>query len=250
MVLYFSGTGNSRYVAETIGAILGDEVISMNERIKCDDKAIISSQSPLVFVAPVYAGRIPRIVEKHILETRFDGNKNAYFVSTCATTPWITGSYTEKICKQKSFHSLGFHSVIMPQNYVTHSDILTESENDKIIEDAMPKIREIAKTINAGIPLPKEEPGKSLMSKVLNPIMYATMISAKGFYTTDDCDHCGQCVKRCPLNNITMENEKPQWGKDCTHCMACIDGCPKKSIENGKATLGRNRYYNTKTPQL
>ena len=156
----------------------------------------------------------------------------------------------KKICKQKSFHSLGFHSVIMPQNYVTHSDILTESENDKIIEDAMPKIREIAKTINAGIPLPKEEPGKSLMSKVLNPIMYATMISAKGFYTTDDCDHCGQCVKRCPLNNITMENEKPQWGKDCTHCMACIDGCPKKSIENGKATLGRNRYYNTKTPQL
>ena len=250
MILYFSGTGNSRYVAETIGAVIGDEVISMNERIKCGNKGTISSKNPLVFVAPVYAGRIPRVVEQHIMETKFNGNKNVYFVSTCASTPWITGSYTEKICKQKGFHSLGFNSVLMPQNYITHSDILTDGENDKIIEAAMPKVSEIAKAISAGTPLPKEEPGKSLMSKVLNPIMYAMMISAKGFYTTGDCDSCGQCVERCPLNNIKIENKKPLWGKDCTHCMACIDGCPKKSIENGKTTIGRNRYYNTKTPQL
>lgn len=34
MVLYFSGTGNSRYVAKRIADALGDELLSMNERIK------------------------------------------------------------------------------------------------------------------------------------------------------------------------------------------------------------------------
>ena len=34
MILYFSGTGNSRYVARKIAEISGDDVISINERLK------------------------------------------------------------------------------------------------------------------------------------------------------------------------------------------------------------------------
>ena len=34
MVLYFSGTGNSRYVARKIAELSGDDVISINERLK------------------------------------------------------------------------------------------------------------------------------------------------------------------------------------------------------------------------
>ena len=30
MILYFSGTGNSRYIAERIAVALGDEFLSMN----------------------------------------------------------------------------------------------------------------------------------------------------------------------------------------------------------------------------
>lgn len=33
MVLYFSGTGNSRYAAKKIAQISGDELISINKRI-------------------------------------------------------------------------------------------------------------------------------------------------------------------------------------------------------------------------
>ena len=34
MVLYFTGTGNSRYVAERIAQALGDTLCSLNDRIK------------------------------------------------------------------------------------------------------------------------------------------------------------------------------------------------------------------------
>ena len=37
MILYFSGTGNSRYVAQRIAEALGDELLSMNDRIKAGD---------------------------------------------------------------------------------------------------------------------------------------------------------------------------------------------------------------------
>ena len=91
--------------------------------------------------------------------------------------------------------------------------------------------------------LPKEQPGKAIMSKVLNPIMYSMMISAKGFSATDKCTGCGKCEARCPLNNVKLVNGKPTWGKDCTHCMACIAGCPTEAIEYGKKTQGKPRYY-------
>ena len=248
MILYFSGTGNSRYTAELISRMTCDEAVSMNDLIKRKDKSVQSSEKPFVFIAPVYAGRIPRIVDAYIRETEFQGNKNAYFIVTCSRTPWATEHYTEQLCAKKGFTFLGFAAVVMPQNYIMHSDIKAEDENDAIIETAIPKMKQLAELIKESRLLPKENPGKAMMSMILNPIMYALMISAKGFYATDACNGCGECAERCPLNNITMKNGKPHWGKDCTHCMACIGGCSQNAIENGKVTQGRNRYYCTKTP--
>ena len=33
MILFFSGTGNSRYIARRLAAALGDELVSVNDRI-------------------------------------------------------------------------------------------------------------------------------------------------------------------------------------------------------------------------
>lgn len=243
MVLYFSGTGNSRYVAKKIAEISGDEIISVNQRIKNGDYSLIKSEKPLVFVGPVYAGRLPRVMDKYISEVTFTGTKQAYFVVTCAATAWQTIHYVEKICEQKQLSLLGFNSVVMPQGYIAGGGTQPKEINDKILEEAEPKIVKIAQTIRSKQELPKEQPGKSIMSKVLNPIMYSMMISAKGFTVTDKCIGCGKCVNRCPLNNVTMSEGKPSWGKNCTHCMACIAGCPAEAIEYGKKTQGKTRYY-------
>ena len=37
MILYFSGTGNSKYIAKKIAAALGDEIVDLNDRIKRAD---------------------------------------------------------------------------------------------------------------------------------------------------------------------------------------------------------------------
>lgn len=243
MVLYFSGTGNSRYVAKKIAEVSGDEVISINRRLKAQDYSAVSSERPLVFVGPVYAGRLPRVMDDYIRKVNFTGTKRAYFIGTCAQTPWVTAEYVEKLCREKDFALLGFQSIIMPQGYIAGGGTQPKEVNDKILKEAEPKIEKIAETIRDKQILPKEQPGKAIMSKILNPIMYSVMISAKGFSVTDKCTGCGKCEDRCPLNNVKLVDGKPSWGKDCTHCMACIAGCPAEAIEYGKKTQGKTRYY-------
>ena len=69
MVLYFSGTGNSKYVARRIADALGDTLLSMNERIKMGNTSAVACGERLVIVAPTYAWRIPRIVRDWLLKT-------------------------------------------------------------------------------------------------------------------------------------------------------------------------------------
>lgn len=244
MILYFSGTGNSRYVAEMIGKVTKDEIVSMNEMIKQNIKGTMKSKSPYVFVCPVYAGRIPRIVEKFIKEAKFEGSKKAYFIVTCSETPWRTVQYVEKLLNEKGISVIGFNSVIMPQNYIAMYDTPSKVEADKIVDDATPRIEKIAELIKKEKQLIEEKPGKKMMSSIINPIMYSMMISTKKFSTNGKCISCAECVKSCPLNNIKIVNAKPQWGKECTHCMACMAGCPQEAIEYGKKTKNRNRYMN------
>lgn len=243
MVLYFSGTGNSRYVARKIAEASGDDIISINQRIKDGDYSDVKSEKPLVFVGPVYAGRLPRIMDEYIEKVTFSGNKKTYFVGTCAATAWRTVGYVEKLCEKKKFSLLGFNSIVMPQGYIAGGGTQPKNINDRILKEAEPKIKKISDIISNQQPLPKEQPGKAIMSKIINPMMYATMISAKGFKVTDKCGSCGTCAERCPLNNINLVDGKPTWGKKCTHCMACIAGCPKEAIEYGKKTHGKTRYY-------
>ena len=61
MVLYFTGTGNSRYVAERIAGALGDELLSMNDRIKAGDTSPVTSDERLVIVTPTYAWRMKNL---------------------------------------------------------------------------------------------------------------------------------------------------------------------------------------------
>ena len=243
MVLYFSGTGNSRYVAKKIAEDSGDALVSIGQKLKSGDFGEIRSDKPLVFVGPVYAGRLPRVMEDYIRKVKFTGTQRAYFVVTCAQTPWVTVQYVEKLCAEKGFSLLGFNSLVMPQGYIAGGGTQPKEVNDKILKAAEPKIISIAEMIRDKQMLPKEQPGKVMMSKVLNPIMYSMMISAKGFRVTDKCGGCGKCVQRCPLNNIKLIEGKPVWGSRCTHCMACIAGCPNEAIEYGKKTVGKPRYY-------
>ena len=118
-------------------------------------------------------------------------------------------------------------------------------EARKIVRNAEPAIMDIIAHIKAEQPfaVPRNNLYDRLMSGPVNPIFYHFFVKSDAFRTDATCVGCGQCVKNCPLNNITLKDRKPVWGKQCTHCMACICYCPTEAIEYGKKSVGKPRYH-------
>ena len=105
MILYYSGTGNSRYAAKRIGREIGDEVLNLFERLKERDFSELHSERPWVVVTPVYAWRIPRILQEWLLETELTGSRQIYFVVTCGAGIGNAGKYARALCERKGMNT-------------------------------------------------------------------------------------------------------------------------------------------------
>lgn len=245
MIFYFSGTGNSFLAAKQIAEQLDDELISINHCLKKGEKMTFRSERPLVFVAPIYAWRVPEVVEKWIRNMKFEGSKNAYFILTRGGgTGGNAAAYAKKLCSETDMIYQGLASVHMPENYIALSAAPSESECKRIIARAKPIFTELASQIRQGRPL-KEAPvsfGDRLISGPFHVLYYRFFIKDKGFTVSDACVACGKCARRCPLNNIGMVSGRPVWNGNCTHCMACICGCPTEAIEYKSISKGKRRY--------
>ncbi len=249
MIFYFTGTGNSRYIAEGIAHYTNDELVSINEILKNNSTdESFTSDKPYVFVLPVYAWRIPHIIDNFIKSSEFKGSNKVYFVVNCASSPGNTIKYIEETCKYKSFDLQGFYAIMMPANNIVLVSSNDDEEIELLLENADVQIKNIANEINNN-EKSEEFPVNIidiLDSAIVNGLYYKFKISANGFKTTDKCNSCGQCIEVCPLNNISLKDKKVVWGSNCTHCLACINSCPNEAIEYKNKTQNKKRYYLTK----
>lgn len=245
MILLFTGTGNSAYIAGRIAQVTGQWVINMNEKIKARDYRRIECDEKLIIVVPTYAWRIPRIVDEWIRATEFAGAKSVWFVMNCGDQIGNAPKYNQKLADDKKLKYMGTAEIIMPENYIAMFNVPDHDEAVQIVENAEPAITDTAERIKEGLPFDKA-PNNLLyriMSSVINPIFYEMNVSAKKFKADERCTGCGKCVKLCPLNNIRIVDGKPVWGRECTHCMACICYCSQEAIEYGTKSVGKPRYH-------
>ena len=64
MVLYFSGTGNSKYIAKRIAEAIRENTVDLNMKIKENDTSPLQTGRDVIIVTPTYAWRIPKIVDR------------------------------------------------------------------------------------------------------------------------------------------------------------------------------------------
>lgn len=245
MILYFTGTGNSKYVAEKIAEITGDELIDLNEKIKNWDITPFVYHEDTVIVAPTYAWRIPRIVEDYLRDSLVPDVGRFWFVMTCGGEIGNAAKYNKELCESLARDYMGTYQIVMPENYIAMFSAPDADHAKRIIEKAEPSISQAAEFIKKGdaFPKPRNNPYDKFMSAAVNPIFYRIFVKADAFVSGDGCTGCGLCEKKCPLNNIKIVDGKPVWGKDCTHCMACIAYCSTKAIEYGNKSKGKPRYH-------
>ena len=245
MVLYFTGTGNSRHIAERIAHALNDTLISLNDRIKSGDITPLAVNGRLVLVMPTYAWRIPRIVRDHLLRTELRGARETWFVMDCGSEIGNAAKYNRALCREKGLVYMGTAQIVMPENYIAMFSAPQADEARQIVAKAEPDIDRAIAAIQANQPFAPTRNNlyDRLMSGPVNPIFYKFFVKANAFTASGACIGCGQCAKRCPMNNVAIKDGKPVWDRNCTHCMACICYCPVSAIEYGKKSVGQPRYH-------
>ena len=244
MIVYFSGTGNSRWCAELLADRLDDEILDVFHYIRNGIAADLISGKPWVFVCPTYAWRLPRIFREFIRSGSFMGSEEAYFIMTCGDSIGNAAQTNGALCAEKGLHHRGTLEVPMPENYIALFDVPTAAECHTLVRNARPLLERAAREIAAQQEL-TVRPIRlvdHLKSGPVNPLFYRLIVKDRKFRVGESCISCGKCAEHCPTGNIELRDGKPVWQGNCTHCMACICGCPVSAIEYGRASLGKVRY--------
>jgi len=238
MIYYFSGTGNSLYVARHLADELDERLCPMTLPALTNDEVI-----GLVF--PVYGWGIPNVVEEFVrrYKASFEG-AYLYAVMTCGDDMGYTDRVLEKALGRKLDAAF---SVLMPDVYVCLPGFDVDSKEEcrekfEKEKEAVQLITECVKERQVVRHL-KRGPFPWAKTYILRPLFNRYLVTDKYFRVdASSCVSCGRCQKMCPVGNILIVDEVPQWQSHCAGCLACYHACPHHAINFGKMTQKKGQY--------
>lgn len=251
MIYYFSGTGNSKFVAEQLAKYTKDTALFIPQVMRSlKENIVVSEDETIGLVFPIYGWMVPQIVTEFLEHVSVDHKAYAYVVCTCGSE---TGLALRELAKTFPFKSA--YSIKMPDNYIPMFDIDRPELIKEKINVAIQRIPKIALEVSAKSQSFEIEEGPlaSVKTKVFGTLFAGFGMNPAKFSVDDTCVGCGQCVENCPFETIKLVDGKPVWSGRCQMCMSCIMKCPKKAIQYGSGTRLRGRYVfpdpSTKTAQ-
>ena len=246
-IYYFSGTGNSLYVARELQKRIPDSIII--PIVNLLNKKVIQTQGEAVgFVFPVHALAIPIVVKKFIKKTDLESSEYLFAIATRHSTIFRGFEKIDQLLKKKNKH-LNSHFILnMCNNESRHKGYKIPSESDilsleKTVQEKLDAIqniiinkmtsREIDSNYFYGFPY------NPILNHLLEKLVLLGMTVSEYiggvnyFYTDSSCNGCGICEKVCLSKKIKLKDNKPIWQKNvlCYMCFACLNYCPKKSVQ-------------------
>ncbi len=242
MILYFSATGNSKFVAEQIAKATSDNTISID---CCNDKISIPHGERLGIVTPTYFYGLPSIVEDWLLNAQINCNADTYIycIATCGGTSGQANKDIVKHIAKKNLVVNACFDIIMPDNWTPMCDVSDKREVAKIIETETEQIEAIVSHIQNGDNGNFAKHTTPVLIAKFAHLFYAPSRKTSHFKVEEQCICCGICEKNCPLNAIKIQDSKPVWVNDkCAMCLKCLHNCPKFAIQYGKKTKKHGQY--------
>lgn len=240
MILYFSATGNCKYVAERLAQT--EEIISI---VDCFREKRFRFESDVIgIVSPTYNWGMPSIV-REFLETATFKTKYLYFVATYGTTPGAIGAMANKTIRGHKIDA--YYSVQMADTWTPIFDLSTPEKVAKYTKNTEVEINAIICNVKERRTNRHMSPRTPMFITewIAEPLYNKKVRLTSHFCVDDECIGCGLCAAKCPVQAIEMRNKKPVWVKDkCVMCLGCLHHCPKFAIQYGKNTKKHGQYTN------
>ncbi|HNW51747.1 MAG TPA: EFR1 family ferrodoxin [Prolixibacteraceae bacterium] len=254
MIFYFSGTGNSRWVAAQLADHFSDTLYPIGEYGRNENPLApefeVKPGEKIGFVFPIHSWGMPPIVTQFIANMQLKGysNQQVYCIMTCGDECGHSDRMFAEAIKAKGLETKHVYSLVMPNSYICLKGFDVDSKEVQVQKMEQVKLdlpRLIAAIENDQL-LDFYAKGKRFL-KIKSGLIYNLFVkyslTDKPYTCDNKCISCGKCVKACPVNNIVLANGKPTWKGHCTQCLACIHICPTKSIDYGKGTRNKGRYF-------
>lgn len=239
MVFFFTGTGNSLYVAKKIEA----SPIGIPQVI--NDGNLDFSADSIGIVAPVYGHEVPPMVRDFIKKATFHTDY-FYIILTYGNRHASAAELTKELCDECGIDVKYINLIQTVDNWLPSFDMDEQKKIDKHEDESLASVLKDLKARRHWLPSVTDGDRAAHREYLSRIAKMPSDIFQNFIKITDSCVGCGVCERVCPTGSISITDGKAVYtsGK-CQTCLACVHACPQKAI--GLAVPEKNpkaRYRN------
>jgi len=220
--LYFSPTGGTKRVADSLAFAMADEVVNIDLFKKGHTEYMFTPDDVCVLSVPAFGGRVPQAAIDAVNRIRANGAK-AVLVAVFGNRA-IDDTLAEL---HDTAVSIGF-AVIAGVEAVAEHSLVRQYGAGRPHEDDKAELMGFAKRIiekfqrgdTTSPVLPGNRPYKTFQPSAMTP------------FVEDGCINCKRCARECPVDAIPTENVKTVDAGKCFSCMHCVAVCPVGARKN------------------
>jgi len=233
--VYFSPVGNTEKVVVSLAKSIAEKLNLPMEQLDYtlpaarEVKNSFSKTDLVIWGTPVYAGRIPNKLLPYV-QNYFIGN------GALAVPVAVFGnrSFDDAIIALRNImEDSGFHTIAGAGVAAQHafSTVLAAGRPDQADDEKLAAFaQQIAEKIDVlhAPPTPVDVKGSNPPEVYYTPRGLdgnpTVFLKAKPKTDMEKCNHCGVCIRRCPMGSINKEDPSDIIGI-CIKCHACVKRC-------------------------
>lgn len=238
IIYYFSGTGNTRIIAEMIL----NELNRLNVTTDLYDIRSPFSGIPdpsdfdyVGFGYPVHAFNTPEFVLKFI-DRLPDAPKTPTFIFKTSGEPFRFNNASSwpliRKLRKKGFVPLTDEHLLMPYNIMfRYPEAIAKHMYAHNIKLATVIARKVISGKNC---LPRYHFPTIILMYLARLQWLGAKINGPLIHVQKQlCTACGLCIRNCPGENIGIKKGYPKFDHRCTMCMSCATVCPVDAVRPG-----------------
>lgn len=249
-IYYFSGTGNSLKLSKTCLSTLSDLCIQATiepiptqanrSKFMITHADAIATADLLIFIAPVYALDMPRLMRAFI-EAMPPARAHQKAIVIANGGDWDDAGWAvthqAQTLRDKGYEVPLADVVMMPNNWIPMMDAPQGDEARQIRSEGETYLCTQLNKVLIDHQTYEKPFNTNNYGPVFSPLLHGLFHRMgihflwKRFKVTNSCTSCGYCAKNCPAGALTMVNGRPKWNKACEQCVRCMNLCPVRAIE-------------------